>query len=86
MNPPWKTILRKQRKRLTCFSDGQIKKALSESDKVEIRNFGALKIKEYKGYTGRNPKTGEQVKVQPKKLPVFKPGKELKKRVSGLSN
>jgi integration host factor subunit beta len=38
-------------------------------------------VKEYDGYTGRNPKTGEKVKIKPKKLPFFKPGKELKERV-----
>jgi integration host factor subunit beta len=40
-------------------------------------------VKNYGGYTGRNPKTGELVKVAPKKLPFFKVGKELKERVDG---
>jgi integration host factor subunit beta len=38
-------------------------------------------VKEYRSYTGRNPKTGEKVKIKPKKLPFFKAGKELKERV-----
>jgi integration host factor subunit beta len=38
-------------------------------------------VKEYKSYTGRNPKTGEKVTIKPKKLPFFKAGKELKERV-----
>ncbi len=38
-------------------------------------------VKEYKSYTGRNPKTGEKVNIRPKKLPFFKSGKELKERV-----
>jgi len=38
-------------------------------------------VKEYGSYIGRNPKTGEKVKIAPKKLPFFKPGKELKDRV-----
>jgi len=38
-------------------------------------------VKEYGAYIGRNPKTGEKVKIAPKKLPFFKPGKELKERV-----
>jgi integration host factor subunit beta len=38
-------------------------------------------VKDYKGYTGRNPKTGDKVQIQPKKLPFFKAGKELKERV-----
>ena len=54
---------------------------LSKGDRVEIRGFGSLKVKHYDGYTGRNPKTGERVKVKPKKLPFFKCGKELKELV-----
>jgi ketopantoate reductase len=46
-----------------------------------IRGLCSFFVKEYDGYTGRNPKTGERVKIAPKKLPFFKPGKELKKRV-----
>ena len=55
--------------------------ALAKGDRVEIRGFGSFKIKNYDGYTGRNPKTGEPIKVKPKKLPVFKSSKELKERV-----
>ena len=55
--------------------------ALAKGDRVEIRGFGSFKIKNYDGYTGRNPKTGEPIKVKPKKLPVFKCSKELKERV-----
>jgi len=55
-----------------------IKEALKEGRRVEIRGFGSFKIKEYDGYIGRNPSTGEQVEVKPKKLPFFRVGKELK--------
>lgn len=55
-----------------------IKEALVRGDRVEIRGFGSFKIKDYKGYQGRNPKTGDVVNVIPKKLPFFRPGKELK--------
>jgi integration host factor subunit beta len=48
---------------------------------VEIRDLGSFKVKSYGGYKGRNPKTGKQIKVKPKKLPFFKCGKELKERV-----
>lgn len=58
--------------------------ALSKGDRVEIRGFGSFKIKKYKGYKGRNPKTGEIIKVKPKKLPYFKCGKGLKERVDSL--
>ena len=58
-----------------------IKEALIMGDRVEIRGFGSFNLKHYEGYTGRNPKTGESVEVKPKRLPAFKPGKELKKLV-----
>ena len=54
---------------------------LRNEDKVEIRGFCTLKVKNYKGYTGRNPKSGEHVTVKTKKLPSFKAGEQLKKRV-----
>jgi len=47
--------------------------------RVEIRGFGTFALKEYDGYTGRNPKSGEIVTVKPKKLPFFKAGKESKR-------
>ena len=55
--------------------------ALVTGDRVEIRGLGSFKVKSYDGYRGRNPKTGTQIKVKPKKLPFFKCGKELKERV-----
>jgi integration host factor subunit beta len=55
--------------------------ALSKGDRVEIRGLCSFYVKKYKSYTGRNPKTGEKVKIRPKKLPFFKCGKELKERV-----
>lgn len=55
-----------------------IRKSLLERNRVEIRGFGSFKIKEYQGYVGRNPKTGEVVKVEPKRLPFFRAGKDLK--------
>ena len=54
---------------------------LAKGGRVEIRGFCSIFVKKYGSYTGRNPKTGEQVKIAPKKLPFFKPGKELKERV-----
>ncbi|EIM62716.1 HU family DNA-binding protein [Desulfobacter postgatei] len=55
--------------------------AMINGDRIEIRGFCSFFIKEYAGYTGRNPKTGKTVQVPAKKLPFFKPGKELKDRV-----
>ena len=55
--------------------------ALANGKRVEIRGLCSFYVKEYKSYVGRNPKTGEKVKIRPKKLPFFKCGKELKDRV-----
>jgi nucleoid DNA-binding protein len=57
-----------------------IVETLSRGEKVELRNFGVFKIKERKPRTGRNPKTGEVVPVPSRKVVVFKPGLEMKKR------
>ena len=54
--------------------------ALSNGDRVEIRGLCSFYVKKYRGYTGRNPRTGKKVKIKPKKLPFFKCGKELKDR------
>jgi integration host factor subunit beta len=56
--------------------------ALAKDDRVEIRGLCSFYVKQYKAYTGKNPKTGESVKVKPKKLPFFKCGQELKERVA----
>jgi integration host factor subunit beta len=55
--------------------------ALARGDRVEIRGLCSFYVKKYKAYAGRNPKTGEPAKVKRKKLPFFKCGKELRKRV-----
>ena len=54
---------------------------LVSGNRIEIRGFGSFEVREYDGYTARNPKTGVQIKVKPKKLPFFKTGKELKERL-----
>jgi len=59
----------------------EMTRALRENDKIEIRGFGSFTVKEYRSYTGRNPKTGETIEVKSKRLPFFKVGRELKKRV-----
>ena len=51
---------------------------LAEGKRVEIRGFGSFQIREYDGYMGRNPKTGDDVSVAPKIQPFFKAGKEIK--------
>nr|WP_320116111.1 HU family DNA-binding protein [uncultured Desulfuromonas sp.] len=55
---------------------------LVKGGRIEIRGFGSFVVKDYKSYTGRNPKTGEAIQVKTKKLPFFKVGKELRERVN----
>ena len=52
--------------------------ALQKGDKIEIRGFGSFRTRQRRGRVGRNPKTGAKVEVPPKKIPFFKPSKELK--------
>ena len=60
--------------------------SLCEGGRVEIRGCGAFSVKDYKSYIGRNPKTGEEVHVSAKRLPVWRTGTELRQRVdTGLS-
>jgi integration host factor subunit beta len=58
-------------------------KSLVDGGRIEIRGFGSFMVREYDGYTGRNPKTAEKIAVTPKKLPFFKAGKELKEKADG---
>ena len=57
--------------------------ALAEGDRVEIRGFGSFSMREYGSYSGRNPRTGEVLEVKPKRLPFFKPSRELLGRLNG---
>lgn len=56
--------------------------ALQADDKIEIRGFGSFRTRQRRGRTGRNPKTGAKVEVPAKKVPFFKPSKELKDYVN----
>jgi integration host factor subunit beta len=66
---------------VNCIFDSMVD-ALQRGDGIEIRGFGSFTVREYKSYEGRNPRTGAPVHVQPKRLPFFKVGKELKERVN----
>ncbi|MFO0695600.1 MAG: HU family DNA-binding protein [Polyangiales bacterium] len=56
--------------------------ALERGEGIEIRGFGSFTVREYKAYSGRNPRTGKPVAVPEKRLPFFKVGKELKEFVN----
>jgi integration host factor subunit beta len=58
--------------------------ALADNDRIEIRGFGSFEVRQYEGYTGRNPKTGDRIAVDGKKLPFFKAGKELRENVGEI--
>lgn len=57
--------------------------AMKRGERIEIRNFGNFTVRDYDSYVGRNPKTGEPVQVGSKRMPFFKVGLELKRRVNG---
>jgi integration host factor subunit beta len=60
-----------------------IVRSLRGGDKIEIRGFGSFRTRQRRGRIGRNPKTGAKVDVPPKRIPFFKPSKELKDFVNG---
>ncbi len=59
-----------------------IKDALARGEKVEIRGFGSFRVKERRERNGRNPRTGEEIKIESKKIPFFRVGKELRDRLN----
>jgi len=61
---------------------GTIANALAEGDRVELRGFGTFSVKNRTARAGRNPRTGQSVKVEEKWVPFFKSGKELRERLN----
>jgi len=68
----------------TVFSS--IIDALQQDDKIELRGFGSFRVRRRRSRQGRNPKTGDRVEVPEKRIPYFKPGKELKDLINGLGD
>lgn len=60
-------------------------KSLQADDKIEVRGFGSFRTRRRRGRIGRNPKTGAKVDVPPKRIPFFKPSKELKELINNKS-
>ena len=60
--------------------------ALQKNEKIEIRGFGSFRTRERRGRVGRNPKTGVKVEVPAKRIPYFKPSKELKEYVNSAGH
>jgi len=66
----------------TVFSS--IIEALHRDDKIELRGFGSFRVRKRRSRQGRNPKTGDHVEVPEKRIPYFKPGKELKDLINSV--
>jgi integration host factor subunit beta len=66
---------------VTIFFD-EISQRLAEGGRVELRGFGAFSTRARDARTGRNPRTGETVAVDAKRVPYFKPGKEMRQRLN----
>ena len=75
----------KQSEVVVCAIFDSIVRALSSGDKVEIRGFGSFRTRQRRGRIGRNPKSGGRVEVPPKRIPFFKPSKELRELVDSLN-
>ncbi|WP_404333865.1 integration host factor subunit beta [Sphingomonas sp. MMS12-HWE2-04] len=73
--------VREVEKIVSVFFD-EIVGRLTEDGRVELRGFGAFSTRARDGRTGRNPRTGETVEVEPKRVPYFKPGKEMRTRLN----
>ena len=73
----------KDAERIVATIFDEITDALAQGRRVELRGFGALSTRDRDPRTGRNPRTGAAVKVDAKKVPYFKPGKELRERLNG---
>lgn len=65
---------------------GSMVETMVSGDGIELRGFGSFTIKKYASYEGRNPKTGVKTIVAPKKLPFFKPGKDLRESVNNAGS
>ena len=74
-------ISKPEAKKIVDLFFDEMATALEKGDRVEIRGLCSFYVKNHKAYVGRNPRSGEKVKVESKKLPFFKPGKELKEMV-----
>jgi integration host factor subunit beta len=75
---------RKKSNVVICAIFDSIVRALRSGDKVEIRGFGAFHTRQRRARIGRNPKTGARIEVPPKRIPFFRPSKELRELVNRI--
>ncbi len=78
-------VTKKQAETIVNIVFDSIVDSLRSGEKIELRGFGSFRLRSRKSRTGRNPKTGEKVDVPSKKIPYFKPGKELKEMINKQS-
>ena len=62
-----------------------IAEGLAKGEKIDLRGFGTFSVRDSAARTGRNPQTGEPISIPARRVPGFKPGKELKERVNAAS-
>lgn len=79
-------VTKKQAEEIVQTVFATIVDSLHNGQKVELRGFGSFRIRNRGARLGRNPKTGERVHVPPKRIPYFKPGKELKEQLNRSSD
>jgi len=75
-------VTKKQAEEIVNTVFQTIVESLRSGKKIELRGFGSFRIRSRGARIGRNPKTGERVEVPPKRIPYFKPGKELKEQLN----
>ena len=78
-------VTKKQAETIVNVVFDSIVESLRNGEKIELRGFGSFRLRSRKSRTGRNPKTGEKVEVPSKKIPYFKPGKELKELINRVA-
>ena len=75
-------LTKKDAERLVEIVFESIIKTLNQGEKIELRGFGSFRVRERGARRGRNPKTGDPVSIPAKRVPYFKPGKELKELIN----
>ena len=76
-----KDISNKRAEEVVNLVFASMTEALAEGDRIEIRGLGSYVIKDYETYTGRNPKTGEEIPITARRVVTFRAGQKLKTRV-----
>ena len=75
-------LLQREAERIVSTIFDEISAALERGDRVELRGFGSFSVKRRPPRIGRNPRTGETVRVEEKHVPFFKTGKQLRERLN----